>query len=200
MITLKEATKIAKQYNLQIKGMTRFIDVKINKKPLINTEAVVGINETHIYIIRKNAINKPEIKKIKLEIESLDIGVNNLYDAITNQYTVILNFKKESLSMSGYIEGDFEELLKALGLKHIPYKKNNFFYFAKKTALYTAVPLVFITSLISGDLLMDFIEDEIEEKIKESVDEAFEKNQDKMTEEISEKVSSSILDKLNPFS
>ncbi|WP_457561939.1 hypothetical protein [Caminibacter pacificus] len=147
-ITLNEVKKFCKENGFELEGLTRFATVKIDKKPIVDGEAVVGLEGRKIRIFRKDIFGRIVLQKFDIEPDIFEFGINDLYDFLVGQHSLTINIKNKEILISDYIEGDIKRFLELLDLKGFQYTQHDLLYICKKFLNYTGLPiLLFFTGI-----------------------------------------------------
>ena len=198
-ITIKEARKhLIEKKHIVLEYATRFLDVKIGKRPL--GEAVVGIKDDVLYIVHKEFLKGYVISAYKLDIDNISTVTGwNIFKIMINAKTIELELKKVKVSLSDPIEGDFEYLIKSLDFsnevqaeKQINRTKG--YYYTKKALKYGKYATAILTGMVVTDLAVDLAVEFLEERIKETVTQTIVENSDMIAEKSAKKVKKSFLD------
>jgi len=141
-ITLNEVKKFCKDNGIELEGLTRFATVKIDNKPIVDAEAVVGLEGRKLRIFRKDIFGRIVFQKFDVEPDVFEFGINDLYDFLVGQHSLILNVKNKEILISDYIEGDIKRFLELLNLKGFQYTQHDLLYIGKKFLNYTGLPFL----------------------------------------------------------
>jgi len=194
----KASSYIKETKGIELKNLTRFLNVTINKKNI--GEAVVGLHNQELYIIHKKVLGY-KVWSFKLEIDAIEEFQSlDLFKYLLNNKTIILQLKKYRISFIDPIEGDFAQLMKTFNFtndlpsqKSLKYIKN--YYRFKKIVSLTKWSAIIVGAPLGGHIIFDITKDYLEEKLNNSMQIVVEEKTKNMPNEIVD----AFFNKLNPF-